>query len=188
MKEFRGLLFELIRLGVDDLFLGRDHDFSTEEWIAFKNRLTPDALKGVFQIAKRHDLAHVVAEVLDKLGVLSEETPEGKAFWACRQMAVYRYEQLFYESQRLYDAFEKAKLFYIPLKGAQLRTLYPEPWLRTSCDVDILVSEEDLETAVGACEDLEYTVATERTMTCPCFRLGKCIWNYILAFVKINAI
>ena len=38
----------------------------------------------------------------------------------------------------------------MPLKGAVLRNYYPEPWLRTSCDIDILVAEEDLERAVAA--------------------------------------
>ena len=41
---------------------------------------------------------------------------------------------------------------YIPLKGSVLKDLYPEPWMRTSCDIDILVHEEDLDKAVTAIE------------------------------------
>ena len=41
---------------------------------------------------------------------------------------------------------------YILLKGAELRELYPDPTLRTSSDLDVLVREETLERAVSAIE------------------------------------
>ena len=157
MKEVRELLFELLRHGSDAVWLARAGEARTDEMDALAGRCTPQVLKELFCLAKRHDMAHFLAEVLDKLGVLDEASPECKAFLSSRQLAVYRYEQIKYECERLYDAFERAKIFYIPLKGAVIRELYPEPWLRTSCDVDILVSEADLETAISACEELEYT-------------------------------
>lgn len=36
---------------------------------------------------------------------------------------------------------------FIPLKGSVLREFYPEPWMRTSCDIDVLVPEQDLTAA-----------------------------------------
>jgi hypothetical protein len=42
---------------------------------------------------------------------------------------------------------EDAQIYFIPLKGAVLRAYYPEPWMRTSCDVDILVQKEQLDAA-----------------------------------------
>ena len=36
----------------------------------------------------------------------------------------------------------------MPLKGSVLRASYPQDWMRTSCDIDILVHREDLERAV----------------------------------------
>ena len=41
---------------------------------------------------------------------------------------------------------------YIPLKGAVIRKLYPEPELRTSSDIDLLVNENTLRKAVEAIE------------------------------------
>ncbi len=57
------------------------------------------------------------------------------------------------------DALEKigtalghAEIPWLPLKGAVIRDLYPEPWMRTSSDVDVLVHEEDLDRAVAVLE------------------------------------
>lgn len=45
------------------------------------------------------------------------------------------------------DALEKACIPFIPLKGSVLRDLYPEGWMRTSSDIDILVKQDDVEKA-----------------------------------------
>ncbi|MBO4954226.1 MAG: nucleotidyltransferase family protein, partial [Clostridia bacterium] len=34
---------------------------------------------------------------------------------------------------------------FMPLKGAVIRQYYPEPWMRTSCDIDIHVKKDRLE-------------------------------------------
>lgn len=44
--------------------------------------------------------------------------------------------------------FDKIKIAYIPLKGAVIRPYYPYDSMRTSCDIDILIHEEDLELAI----------------------------------------
>ena len=50
-------------------------------------------------------------------------------------------------------ALDGAGVPYVPLKGAVLCELYPEKWMRTSGDVDILVREGDLDRAVAAIEE-----------------------------------
>ena len=52
--------------------------------------------------------------------------------------AVFRYEQQ-YEFQRICAVLEQAEVSYIPLKGLLLRNCYPEGWMRTSGDLDLLV-------------------------------------------------
>ena len=54
------------------------------------------------------------------------------------------------EQQTIYKLFEDNAIEFIPLKGAVIRQYYPEPYMRTSCDIDILVHEEDLERAKNA--------------------------------------
>ena len=62
-------------------------------------------------------------------------------------LAVYRYEKINYELGRLRKVLNEAKIPFIPLKGSVLRRYYPEPWMRTSCDIDVLVHEEAVDQA-----------------------------------------
>ena len=64
-------------------------------------------------------------------------------------LAVYRLEKLNYELTKLCGALEQAEIPFIPLKGSVLRQYYPEPWMRTSCDIDVLVHEENLKRTIS---------------------------------------
>lgn len=50
------------------------------------------------------------------------------------------------------NTFEKNRISYILLKGAVVRSLYPQKWMRTSSDIDVLVHESDLERAINVLE------------------------------------
>lgn len=116
-----------------------------------KERLSnPDLLKALYEASKAHDLAHLIADALFKNKLLDKDTPVGKAFLKQLQMAVVRYEQMAYELKSVSEVLEEKKIAHMPLKGSVLRALYPQPWMRTSCDIDIYVQESDLEDAVGA--------------------------------------
>ena len=56
---------------------------------------------------------------------------------------VYIVEQLEYEKDLVHKLFEENKIDHIFLKGSRVRELYPEPWMRISADVDVLVREDD---------------------------------------------
>ena len=112
-----------------------------------KASLSEEMLAEVYGLAKKHDLAHLVGDALSKLGLLRDNGVSQKLKQVSMQ-AVYRYVRMNHEYCQLCNALEAAKLPFIPLKGAVLRNLYPEPWMRTSCDIDVLVHEEDLEQAV----------------------------------------
>ena len=76
---------------------------------------------------------------------------------------LYRYLLFNYEYMRLCDTLETAKIDHLPLKGSIIREYYPESWMRTSCDIDILVHEQDLDRAVQTlCETLGYHTEGER--------------------------
>ena len=118
----------------------------------YKNAITPETASALYSISKSHDLAHLVCEALDKNGVLAQCGKElEEAFCGQRHLAVCRYEQMKYEYARICNAFEEAKIDYMPLKGAVIRAFYPQPWLRTSCDIDILVKNQDLDKATQTC-------------------------------------
>ena len=101
-----------------------------------KNLLTPEMLPALFKLSKRHDLAHLIGDALDKNGLLPDETEAKKRFLQERNMAVFRIEQLQYEFEQICQTLEETKIPFLPLKGSVLRGYYPESWMRTSCDID----------------------------------------------------
>ena len=131
-------LFELLRFEMDGTKCSSNID----------NLMISDSVEKLFKLSKQHDLAHLVGDALDKNDLLPDGSEIKKRFLRERNMAVYRYEQMQYEIEQICDTLEKAKIPFIPLKGAVIRDYYPEPWMRTSCDVDILVKEEDLPVAI----------------------------------------
>lgn len=135
--------------------------FQKEIGEQIEESITPDMLPQLYQLSKAHDVVHIVAKALsylDKLGSDEISQKLQKAMF----MAVYRYERLKYELTRIEEVFEAEKIQFIKLKGSVIRDYYPEPWLRTSCDIDILVHEEDLQrtcdclmTKLGYTSDME---------------------------------
>ncbi len=120
-------------------------------------RLTPELLSKLYRISSRHDLAHVIGNGLMENGV---EIPEAllKKFKKADMLAVYRCAQQKQALEEIGACFETAGIPYIPLKGAILRTFYPRESMRTSCDVDILVKQVDIERACEALVQVGYQV------------------------------
>ena len=112
-----------------------------------KNLITPESLLALYKLAKTHDLAHLLADALDKNGLL-DDTDVSKKFRMERNLAVYRHEQMQYELDEFCNILEGEKIEFIPLKGSVIRKYYPEPWMRTSCDIDILVRQDQVKNVV----------------------------------------
>lgn len=117
--------------------------------------LTPEFLPRLYALSKSHDMAHIVAQGLSDLGLLGEDEISQK-FQKQQMLAVYRYQKLNYELEQICQTLEEAKIPFIPLKGSVIRQYYPEPWMRTSCDIDVLVHEEELDRAVALFEEKGY--------------------------------
>ena len=113
------------------------------------NLIDDDLLKKLYLTAKKHDMVHIVALWLSKsrISMLSKAQDY---FLSKFVFAIRRYEQMNKDYECICKILEEEKIPYIPLKGAVIRDFYPEPWMRTSCDIDILVKEEDLERAAKA--------------------------------------
>ncbi len=123
-----------------------------------KAAISPEMLPKLYKYANHHDLAHIVGNALGKLGVLQEDETSGK-FKQISMKAVYRYVRLERTLEQICTALEQAQIPHIPLKGSVLRGYYPEPWLRTSGDIDVLVREEDLDAAADIFRDqLQYSI------------------------------
>ncbi len=106
-------------------------------------------LQAVYIAAERHDITPIIAAQLDNLKVLSSGKIADE-FHKSQMMAMFRYERIRYDQERFFDVLEKNEIEFMPLKGAILRSYYPQPYLRTSCDIDILIHDNDLDKAMQA--------------------------------------
>ena len=111
---------------------------------------SPDILPAITSLAQKHDVMHLIVFALKKNGVLDESN---KNLESKMLITICRLEKLNYELIKLCEALEQAEIPFIPLKGSVLRQYYPEPWMRTSCDIDVLVHEEDLQRTVSYLAD-----------------------------------
>lgn len=126
---------------IDVLFLLIRSVFSKRN-ISEKNRdlFTEEKLLVLKKMAKAHDLSHLLALGLKQNQLL---TPGDSDTEKNILLAVYRYEKLNYELENICGFLETEEIPFMPLKGSVIRAFYPEPWMRTSCDIDILVKPED---------------------------------------------
>lgn len=116
--------------------------------------MSDEEIKGIYDLAKKHDLTHLVGVALET----AEDKKRYKPFYQEEIKAMVRYEWLNGEYNKSCSLLERHMIPYIPLKGSVIRALYREPWHRTSCDIDILIPEERLEEALAAFEnELSYT-------------------------------
>lgn len=114
-----------------------------------KKLVTPELIADIYEVAQRHNLAHIVGQSMSKLGLLGSDEISQKLKGLSME-AVRRYIYLSHALGQVCQTLESAHIPYIPLKGAVIREYYPEPWMRTSGDIDILVKEENLQQAADA--------------------------------------
>ncbi len=137
-EKVKQLLFSLLRIAIrEDMQEAIEiHSINEEEW------------KSLYMLAHKHDVSALVAFGLEKLGGFKAVSNSvARKFKQEMMTAVYRYEKQNYDFQRITEALENGKISFIPLKGSVIRKYYPEPYLRTSCDIDILIAEKDINDA-----------------------------------------
>ena len=115
---------------------------------ALQCEIPADGLHSLYTLAKAHDVAHLVSAQLARDGLITPGNEIGDKFRREQMLSVFRAEQQTHEQEQLYLALSEAKIPFIPLKGAVIRDYYPDPSMRTSCDIDVLVRAEDLQKAI----------------------------------------
>ena len=127
-----------------------------------KSEVDADTLNMLYSVAKKYDISAIFSNAILSDG-LSTGTETSSLLNNEIMLSVMRYRQMEHEISAISEVFEEANIPFILLKGAFIRKLYPEKWMRTSCDVDILVKEEELDRAVAALsEKLAYEVRGEK--------------------------
>ena len=136
------------------MFLCIGAEIGRERALPLSEKADRETAKEALSLAKAHDVAHLAAHKMLTGGLIdgsdAELTKEATELY---MSAVFRYGRRKYEADRAFSALSSAGMDYMPLKGAVIETLYPEPWMRTSCDIDILIRPENLggaDAALGA--------------------------------------
>ncbi len=111
-------------------------------------RPSEETLADIYRLSSAHDLAHMVGASLEKIGAPMNEQLKN-AYTKARQRSIFRYANQITVYDEVCELLQKAGIPYLPLKGSVIRELYPAPELRVACDIDILVPEDMLDTAVS---------------------------------------
>lgn len=135
----KDLMFALIRSEIFDLELPQDAAALIDAEMQEK----------LYRLSKEHDMAHVVASAIEKCNLPQERRNEPilAKLQKEQMLAFYRYQTTTYELGAICSCLEAGGIDFIPLKGSVLRQYYTQPWMRTSCDIDILVRPEVLDRA-----------------------------------------
>ena len=108
-------------------------------------------IDGVFNAARAQGLAAMAAFALNQVIKLPPEYAELK------HKAVCSASMFNYERDKIFDAFEKNKVFYLPLKGIILKSFYPKSFMREMSDNDIYFDKTKADTVKRIMEELGYT-------------------------------
>lgn len=92
----------------------------------------------LFNLSKAHDLIPLVSEGLFKSGLLPD-TDTGNNFKLVQKTALFMFAKRETERNKLIATFSENEVPFILLKGSVLRDFYPEQYLRTQGDIDVLV-------------------------------------------------
>lgn len=105
----------------------------------------------LFSLASRQELAHLLHDPLAAAGALDALPEEIRtAIGEARLRAIQRVALLTHEQGAITAVLDRLAVPYVLLKGAALRELWPAAWMRTSCDLDILIHPEDAPRAAEA--------------------------------------
>ena len=130
-NEFHKKLFAVIRSGLVD-----NHIMQS---------LSDQDYQYLLQIGEKQFIIPIIYQGLKNIGIPDKFIYSfNKVQFKCMRLFILQNDAL----QKVEETLENANIQYVPLKGAVLRQLYPHPELRTCCDIDILVKEEDLEKAI----------------------------------------
>ncbi len=113
------------------------------------------SIKALLSLAKRHKVAAIVGYMAASNPGVCDAQFLG-LFVNELNYSVARETQQTAESHSVNDAFRRADIKYLPLKGYVMREYYPESYLRYCVDYDVLVEEEAVARAEEVLVQLGY--------------------------------
>lgn len=153
LSQLREIMLSLICFEIQDVKINESIKKSLKDTTIFLE---------LYTFSKKHDLSHIVASSLSKNDMLAQDEVSRK-FQHQMMMAVYRYEQKKFVLNNVKQILEEAEIPHIPLKGSVIQQYYPTPWFRTSCDIDVLIHQEDTDRAIRALSEAGYVRQSDMT-------------------------
>ena len=97
-------------------------------------------------LGNKQSILYILVSGIEKMGYSSLLTDSMKKSLA---RSIYDYIQRKDSLSEVMKALDLAGIDYIPLKGAVLCDLYPQAYMRTCSDIDVLIRERSIEDAIG---------------------------------------
>ena len=107
-------------------------------------------MDALYALAERHDVSAVLTAALVDSRLIDHKSEEYLRRVDSEELAFFRAKRMDHAIGEIEKTLSDAKIRHTPLKGALMRPLYPSPIMRLSADVDVLVSEDDLDAATVA--------------------------------------
>ena len=128
--------------------------------LSCREEISQELIRSSYDLAVKQDLGHFVASAAECLA----EDRLKKELAKQKMIAVFRREQISFEEKKIFALLDENEIDYIPLKGSVIKDYYPEEWMRTSSDSDVLVRPQDGEKALALLkEKLGYRCECEST-------------------------
>ena len=105
----------------------------------------------LYQASKKHMLTAIVDYALKSAGIRNEKFHQE---WA---KSVRKVTAMDIDKALLFEAMEKEKIWYMPLKGTVIKDMYPAIGLRQMSDFDILFDKNHAETVKSIFTELGFT-------------------------------
>lgn len=118
------------------------------------------SLEAALPVINKQNLVPLAFQGALNCGISSKDPVMGKLMQRYLKLLVHSERQM-RALQQIFDALEANKIDYLPLKGCQMKHLYPKPELRTMGDADILIREEQYSSLEPILESLGFTMAME---------------------------
>ncbi len=125
--------------------------------------LTDEDYVKLYKLAKKHDVAHLLGYSLKINGIMPDNSELAQKIKKQALLAAFRVEQNDIVLKKAQKAFSKGNIKYILLKGTVIREFYPERWMRTSSDIDVLINECDIDTALPFLQEQGFKVEKKST-------------------------
>lgn len=116
-----------------------------------------DIFDKIIGLSTAHQISPIISASLLKYECISDE----KHIKAAQEI-IYRATYRDAKNNYIYDLAEEVltrhKICFVPLKGVIIKQLYPESFMRSSCDIDILIHKSDFGRALVALQEAGFHI------------------------------